>query len=93
MPRAESPYREVYASLAEINRFRVSLGLQPVVSAKVTCLSCGREFRSEDVQRVRVCRSCKSSLEREAGFHDTYAAGNMKGVEHFSVEMLSPMVW
>ena len=93
MPRAESPYRDTYASLEEINRFRVSLGLQPVVRAKVACLHCGEIFKSEDAQRIRVCRRCKNLTDRETGLHDTtYQAGNIPSGEHFSMDMVSAMV-
>ena len=89
MPRTESSYREVYASPEEINAFRKSLGLRPVVSGKVTCLHCNRIFKSEDARQIRICKMCKES-KREVGIHDTvYSCSNMPPLLHFDMEWLN----
>jgi len=76
----------VYMSAAEINKFRVSLGLKPIVRGKIKCLHCRRDFTSCDVQRRRLCNNCHQS-DRELGYHDsTFGSGGLKNSTHYSMD-------
>lgn len=85
MPRAGS-YRDTYMSETDMNEFRKSLGLSPIVKAKVKCLGCSKEFISQDVKKNRLCKQCKNS-DRDRGMPETYHSVLNSG--HFSIEMLS----
>jgi len=46
-------------SFEEVNKFRVAIGLRPIVKRKTTCLGCGHIFESKDYPRQRLCRYCR----------------------------------
>lgn len=77
-----------YMTFAQINAFRVSLGLKPIERGKITCLHCGHEFNSPDKQRRKICTPCHKS-EREQGFHDTvYGNGGLHARIHYSMDLV-----
>jgi hypothetical protein len=44
----------------EVNDFRMSLGLGPIIQKKTACLCCARHFTSRDYPRQRLCEECRS---------------------------------
>jgi len=85
MPRAGSN-RDTYISEKGMDEFRKSLGLSPIVKAKVKCLGCSKEFISQDVKKNRMCGQCKNS-DRGRGIHESYHSTLNSG--KFSMDMLS----
>lgn len=89
MPMVDSQYAHTYMSLAEINKFRKTLGLLPILEKNVTCLYCGKTFESQDVHRNRICRCCKESGERLLGYYENY--GPSQDSKTYSFEDLYSM--
>ncbi len=50
--------------IREINKFRATMGLDPIRIGKIDCLGCGRSFESDDVRAERLCSSCKLLMKR-----------------------------
>ena len=46
------------------NSFRESIGLTPITVGTCKCLRCDKPFRSSDIKKVRICRSCKEATKR-----------------------------
>jgi hypothetical protein len=51
----------------EINRFRVDLGLKPIIRKITPCVSCRKSFESFDYPRQRMCLNCRGN-EDNASF-------------------------
>ena len=54
---------ELKAPTEEINRFRVALGLKPIVKRHTVCLSCRKAFESRDYPRQRLCKNCRTNTD------------------------------
>lgn len=54
--RERDDYSGDEASVAEI---RAYYGLPPIKKGETFCLSCGKEFYSEDLVREQICSTCK----------------------------------
>jgi len=65
-----------YTTSVELNAFRRSVGLRPIVKGARNCLCCGNEFKSEDVKKIRICHLCKKTDSYQTGYNDvTYGTG------------------
>jgi hypothetical protein len=61
-------YDHVYMGFDAINQFRANEGLPPIKQGMRVCISCEKQFYSEDIDRVRMCTPCKD-VDTE---HKTY---------------------
>lgn len=52
-----------FMSRAQINEFRIELGLRPLTAKRRECLECGKKFRSAHCG-CRICDQCKINRER-----------------------------
>jgi predicted Zn-ribbon and HTH transcriptional regulator len=56
-------YDDVVMSFDAINEFRKREGLPVVIKGERLCMCCKRKFRSDDIDKVRICDACKNNSE------------------------------
>lgn len=49
--------------LDEINFFRRTVGLNPIIRKDVFCIGCRRKFKSQDYPRQRMCNLCRQNTD------------------------------
>lgn len=79
--RERDDYSGDDASIAEI---RAYYGLAPIKKGEIVCLSCGKEFYSEDLVREQICATCK---DRASNASFEYLGSSVKRNGHSYIEL------
>ena len=59
MKVSDLKYKVNKSQLDEINRFRVAIGMNKILTGTITCCSCNKEFKSPDLKHIKRCKHCK----------------------------------
>lgn len=56
--------------VSEINKFRLALGLKPIIRKITSCISCKKSFESFDYPRQRMCLNCRYDASYASSLSD-----------------------